>query len=323
MEKFGKKLLVGAAVTTAGAAAFGAVNNFITGRLVNLAMNRELPEVVRKNSEKALAGEKLVFKTMPEVLAGREYLENCGCETVEITSCDGLKLCGHWYAGENPKRVIVAMHGWRSSWSNDFGIISRFWHENDCAVLYADHRGQGGSDGEYISFGLMERFDAYEWLKWASEKTNLPIYAAGVSMGASTVLMMTEFELPERVKGIIADCGYTSPNDIWKHVVKNNMHLPYGLYSAGVEGECKKKINHGAEGISCIEALRKCKVPILFVHGTDDKFVPVEMTYENYKACASEKRLFIVPGASHGMSYMTDTEGYQRKLLEFWADYDE
>ena len=102
MEKLGKKLLVGAAVTTAGAAAFGAVNNFITGKLVSLAMNRNLPESVRKNSEKALAGEKLVFKTMPEVLSGKEYLENLGCETVEITSCDGLKLKGHWYAGENP-----------------------------------------------------------------------------------------------------------------------------------------------------------------------------------------------------------------------------
>lgn len=322
MEKRGKRILVGASLAAAGAAMFGAVNNFIRSRLVKLAMSRELPESVRKGAEKAVAGEDMVFKTMPEVLAGKEYLENCGCETVEIRSHDGLKLVGHWYSGKKPRRVIVAMHGWRSSWSNDFGIISRFWHENDCAVLYAEHRGQGESGGEYISFGLLERFDCFEWVKWVNEKTDLPIYLAGVSMGASTVLMTAGFDLPERVRGIVADCGFTSPREIWKHVVENNMHLPYKFYSAGVDGECRKKIQHASDDYSCVEALRNCKVPVMFVHGSDDKFVPVEMTYENYKACVSEKRVLIVPGASHGMSYMTDTAGYQREILEFWADYD-
>jgi len=323
MEKRGKRILLGASVAAAGAAVFTAVNSFIMNNLVKIAIGREVPKIIAKNEGKsAVAGEELAFKKHPEVLAGREYLKNCGCETVEITSIDGLKLVGHWYAGENPKRVIVAMHGWRSSWVNDFGVISRFWHENDCAVLYADQRGQGGSGGEYIGFGLLERHDCLEWIKWVNERTDLPVYLAGVSMGASTVLMTSGFELSENVRGIIADCGFTSPKAIWKHVVKNNMHLPYGLYSAGVDEECRKRIQHGSDDYSCTEALKNCKVPVLFIHGTDDKFVPVEMTYENYKACASSKRLLIVPGASHGMSYMTDTEGYQREIKEFWADYD-
>ena len=60
-------------------------------------------------------------------------------------------------------------------------------------------------------------------------------------------------------------------------------------------------------------------MPVLFIHGSDDCFVPVSMTYENYKACASTKTLFIVPGADHGMSYYTDREGYEKALMRFWA----
>ena len=68
--------------------------------------------------------------------------------------------------------------------------------------------------------------------------------------------------------------------------------------------------------------MKECKIPVLFVHGTDDKFVPVEMTYENYKACAAPKRLLIVPGAEHGMSYLINREEYQKTVLNFWRDFD-
>ena len=323
MEKRAKRMIFGAGAAAAGAAVFGLIHNFTLNKLVKIAIGRDVPKIIAKNEGRSsVAGEELSFKTHPDVIAGREYLQSCDCETVETMSFDGLKLVGHWYAGENPKRVIIAMHGWRSSWINDFGVISEFWHKNGCAVLYADQRSQGGSDGEYISFGMLERHDCLSWIKWVCNRTELPVYLAGVSMGAATVLMTSGFELSENVRGIIADCGYTSPKAIWKHVVENNMHLPYGLYSAGVDEGCRKKIQHGADDCSCVEALKNCKVPVLFIHGTDDKFVPVEMTYENYKACASSKRLFIVPGASHGMSYMVDTEGYQREIKEFWADYD-
>ena len=78
----------------------------------------------------------------------------------------------------------------------------------------------------------------------------------------------------------------------------------------------------GSKEVSCTEALKNCKVPVMFIHGTDDHFVPVEMTYENYKACASEKHLLIVPGAEHGMSYMVEKDKYEKEALHFWQKYD-
>lgn len=322
MNRRTRKLILGAGTAAAGAVAFKAAYDITIDKLVDVATSRKTPKIMEKSAEKSMAGEEQTYKRMPEVLRGREYLKNCGCEEVETVSSDGLRLVGHWYCPNEPERVIIAMHGWRSSWIGDFGAVAEFWHNNNCAVLYAEQRGQGNSDGEYIGFGLLERYDCLEWIKWVNERVKLPVYLAGVSMGASTVLMTAGFELPNNVCGIMADCGFTSPKAIWKYVVENNIHIPYRLYGKAVDDACKRKIQYEADGYSCTEALQKCKVPVLFVHGTDDKFVPVEMTYENYKACASEKRLFIVPGAEHGMSYMVDTAGYQKEVLDFWAEHD-
>ncbi len=121
---------------------------------------------------------------LEELSLAEKALEESDCETVEILSHDGLKLVGHWHCGENPKRIIVAMHGWRSSWAKDFGVIAPFWHGSDCAVLYPEQRSQGNSEGEFITFGLLERHDCLQWVHWVNERTGgvLPIYLAGVSM---------------------------------------------------------------------------------------------------------------------------------------------
>jgi len=252
-------------------------------------------------------------------------LEERVTQTVEIEAEDGTKLTGHWWPCENPKRIVIAMHGWRSTWSQDFGIIADFWHKEGCCILFAEQRGQGNSGGDYMGFGLTERFDCRDWANWVNEKTDMlmPIYLGGVSMGAATILMASGLDLPDNVAGIVADCGFTSPDAIWKHVVKDNFHLSYGrLRSAAADELCRRRIKAGSNSYSTTEALKNTDIPVLFIHGTDDHFVPVEMTYENYKACASEKHLLIVPGAEHAMSYIVDKDGYENAIRKFWKLYD-
>lgn len=325
MNENAKKLLIGSGIAVAAAAGAAAISGVLAGKLVKTALDREPPKTNRK-AEKRLAGSFGYDGRFDEyIAAASEKLRESGCERVEITAGDGVRLVGHLRRSENAKRLIIAMHGWRSSWSYDFGGVSDFWHDNGCSVLYAEQRGQGESGGEYMGFGLIERYDCLDWVRWANENgfSGLPVYLCGISMGASTVLMAAGLELPGNVCGIMADCGYTSPYAIWKHVVENNLHLLYGgIPSAVADDICRRKIRMGAREYSCTDAMRECKVPVLFVHGTDDRFVPVEMTYENYKACASPKRLVIVPGAGHGMSYLVDKEACQRAHLEFWRDFD-
>lgn len=325
MRKRTKSILIGSGVVAGTVAVAGAVSYSITKKLVEIALDREEDETVAA-SKKQISGapEMNVFMKVRENAA--EKLEHYPCDMVEITARDGVKLVGHWRPCENAKRVLIAMHGWRSSWSKDFGIIADFLHDNGCHVLYAEQRGQNNSGGDYMGFGLTERYDCLEWIHWVDSQDlgNLPVYLCGISMGASTVLMAAGFDLPASVHGIIADCGYTSPHAIWKHVAENNLHVSYDDWVSSMADEmCREKIQFSSKDYSCTEAMAHCNVPVLFIHGTDDDFVPVEMTYENYKACVSQKRLLIVPGAGHGMSYVIDKKTYERTVMQFWDDFDE
>ena len=319
MKKSTKNILIGAGIATAGAAAFGLIHHYTTKYLMKLALDREGPKSAANDKEKLMASGEL-SETLASIMEAAKVLEETEHEQVEIAAQDGIMLVGHWFCPENAKRIIIAMHGWRSTWSHDFGVIAPFWFENDCAVLFAEQRGQGNSGGEYMGFGLLERYDCLDWINWVNERTEakLPIYLGGVSMGATTILMTAGFDLPENVKGIVADCAFTSPHAIWKHVVENNFKLPFGLYSRTARDICEKRIQVPSDSYSTVEALSNCEIPVLFIHGTDDNFVPIEMTYENYKACVSEKRLFVVPGAEHGMSYLVDKDGYETAVKQFW-----
>lgn len=321
MEK--KNIIRGVGIAAGLATGISAASVSLTGLLTSIAFDRKMPRSAAWATDLIAGSPKL--KDMAELQKkAAQKLQESECETVTIHSFDGLKLVGHLRRCENPKRLIIAFHGWRSSWAMDFGIIAPFWQENNCNVLYVEQRGQNDSDGEYMGFGLLERHDCVAWAKWAdAQNFGLPIYLSGISMGAATVLMAAGMGLPESVHGISADCGFTSPHAIWKHIAEDNLHVAYTPGRAKlVNWLCRRKMQVNCDEYSTVEAMKACKTPILFVHGEDDRFVPVKMSIENYEACQAPKRLITVPGAGHGLSYVVDPEGCQQALREFWEKYD-
>ena len=324
MKKATKWLLAGAGTATAAAAGAFAAVRAVSKKLLSIAMDRDEPEIIRNGKEK-ITGSPEVANALHMSDAAAKVLESCGCADMEPISRDEIRLVGHFYECPTAKRIVIAMHGWRSSWAKDFGVISQFFHSNDCSVLSAEQRAQNQSEGEHMTFGLLERYDCLDWIHWINDHLDdsLPIYLAGVSMGATTVLMTSDLELPANVRGVVADCGFTSPHAIWKHVVENNLHLPYSLHDAQVKKMVQKKIHMSPQDHSTVEALKECSVPVLFIHGADDSFVPVSMTYENYRACAAPKELLIVPGAERGMSYMVERAKHEHAMRSFWAQCEE
>ena len=318
-----KHMITAAAIMGAAAAAAAAGAYLTTRLLVKTALDREEPKIM-KSSGSRIAGSKKDSEFAEICNAAADRLKASEHEKVTITAHDGITLVGHFFPAENPKRIIIAFHGWRSSWNKDYSLIADFWHNNDCSVLYVEQRGQSESGGEYMGFGLIERYDCLDWVNFAICRCGnaLPIYLAGISMGAATVLMAADLPFPPNVHGIAADCGFTSPKAIWEHVARNNLHISFRLRSIIADIICRHKINMASDEHSTIKALENTKIPILFFHGSDDHFVPVEMTYENYKACASPKKLLIVPGADHAMSYYIDKQSYENAYLEFWNDFD-
>ncbi len=318
-----KKMWMGAGAVAAGALAFYGIAALGTQKLVSVALDRRTPKsspVVRK----WLTGTNKCDAVLKMVNQAAEHLREEDCETVSVTGRDGVTLVGHWRPCPQPKRILIAMHGWRSAWNREFGLIADFWYNNGCSVLFAEQRGHCNSGGDHISFGLLERYDCLTWIDWvqSSVGTDLPIYLAGISMGASTVLMAAGFDLPKQVHGVMADCGYTSLYAIWKHVVTHNMHLSYKIREKHADSLCRKRIHVGTKAYSTVEAMACTQTPVLFIHGSSDHFVPIEMTYENYLACVAPKFLVVVPGADHGLSYLVDRQVYEGAMMDFWAMFD-
>ena len=241
-----------------------------------------------------------------------------------MTSYDGTELAGDLLCVERPKRVILAMHGWRSCWARDFGPVADFFRDNDCTVLYAQQRGQGESGGEYMGFGMIERFDCLEWVKWlnANGFGGSRIYLAGISMGATTVLMTAGFpELPENVAGVLADCGFTSAKAEWKYISENNLRVPYDRRCKHVDALCRKRIELTPDAYTTLDAMKTCRVPILFVHGKLDPTVPFYMGQELYEHYQGEKDCLFTDDARHIETMYLHPREYMEKIDAFIERY--
>ena len=313
-----RRVLTAAAGVGAGAVA---VTCGMAHALSGLAVNRKFPAYGKLLN---VSGGKKDKNFRARRDAAAQSLAQMPSETVTIRSFDGLELVGHLVRCENPRRLIIAFHGWRSGWARDFCLVAPFWHSHNCDVLYVEQRAQGNSQGDYIGFGLLERKDCLSWAQWAdSQDFGLPIYLSGISMGATTVLMAAGEPLPESVKGIQADCGFTSPKAIWKHVTEQNLHMSVGpLRQVCTDLAFRRKLRQGLSAYSTRTAMEQNTIPVLFVHGTEDRFVPIQMTYDNYLSCAAPRYLVVVPGATHAMSYAVEPETCQRAMLSFWQTYD-
>ncbi len=270
---------------------------------------------------------------MPDNEVFREYMKNLAMdrewilaqphENVSIRSFDGLTLQARLIHDASTKRIILLAHGYRSAALWDFPTVARYYRSIGCGVLLIDQRACGASEGRYIGFGALERYDVQRWAWYLANRfPDASIYMDGVSMGSTTVMLSLALELPHSLRGAIADCGFTSPIEIMRHVRKSMFPQSGGWVIWGVGLMCRIFAHYDPSGCSTLDALKATRVPVLFLHGDADKFVPVEMTLANYEACASEKRLLIVPGAGHGESYVLDRPGCEKALLEFFKTYD-
>lgn len=257
----------------------------------------------------------------PEAVAGgRRFLQTHPARDVAITSFDGLTLRGKFYenaqAPENGP-VLIACHGYRSSGERDFAAACQFYYGKGLSILLIDQRAAGQSQGKYITFGVKERLDVQDWCRFAAElRPGAPVLLAGISMGASSVLMAAP-ELPDNVAAILADCGYVSPWDELAYVVRHNAHIPATPLLRGVDLWCRLLAGFSLSQYSTVEALAENTRPVFFIHGEADDLVPCENSLKSRQACKTHTALFTVPGAGHGMSYLVDTPGYHAALEDF------
>ncbi len=244
-------------------------------------------------------------------------------EEVYRESFDGLKLHATYFPnGENTKKLAICFHGYTSKGMADYIGLSDYYLKRGFAMLLPDARAHGESEGEYVGFGCLDRKDALMWINWAIGEIgeDVEIVLHGTSMGGATVLMASGLELPPQVKGIISDCGFTSPKEVFTHVLNTMYHLPAFPVIPCADALNKKLAGYGMDECNAKREVEKASVPILFIHGSNDTFVPCRMCNEIYEHCASDKRILIVEGAAHAESYYKDMAAYEQAMTDFFGD---
>lgn len=248
-----------------------------------------------------------------------DWILNTEHETVEITSYDNLRLSASFVRAPQSNKAVILAHGYTGC-GYDMSEIARVYREEyGYSVLMCDARAHGKSEGEYIGFGWLDRLDYARWIGWLISEIgeDCSIVMHGISMGGATVLMTAGEKLPENVKAVISDCAFTSVYDEVSYVMKRWYRIHNEELLKEVSRKSKQTAGYSFEEASTLEQVKKISIPVLFIHGEDDNFIPLWMVYALYDACSSQKELFTVPYAKHATSSRVDPENYKHTVEQF------
>ncbi len=249
------------------------------------------------------------------------WFSNLEFKEYELRNDKGFKLKGYFIPSKNNSNIFVFLsHGYRSGGKGEFELIAKYYYDKGYNILMVDHQAHGESEGKYIGFGYHEYTDSLKWLDFLIDKfgSDIQIILHGISMGCATVTMMSGAKsLPENVKFTVADCGYTSAYDEILHNFKS-LHVPPRPLIDIMNFFNKRVSGYDLKDAAPLTFVKNTKVPILFIHGGNDDFVPTQMVYSLYDACGSNyKDLLIVDEAEHAKSYPINSQAYENKITQF------
>ncbi|MFS0671842.1 alpha/beta hydrolase [Ornithinibacillus sp. 179-J 7C1 HS] len=283
----------------------------------DLAISRGPKDFLSGNKDLEVSAE-----TMEVLLDGgwREWVSEQEFEHIEMTSRDGLLLQGYFLEAKEPtNKLVIAAHGYLGRGS-DMALYGQYYYEElGYNFFTADSRGHGRSEGDYYGFGWPDRLDYMDWINLLVEKLGpeTEIILHGLSMGAATVLMTAGEDLSDNVKVVIADSPYTSVHDLFSYQINRMFHLPSFPFIHSTSVVTKAKAGYSFKEASALEQVKKAEVPILYITGNADTFVPTEMTQELYQNTKSKAELVTFDNANHGESFVSDEEKYKKVVKEF------
>lgn len=255
-------------------------------------------------------------KTVEE--ASRQWLSDNGVN-VSLENEEHMNLYG-CYIDQGSSTYVIMVHGYRGDGASIISPIKNF-KKQGYNLLIPDLRGHGFSDGDYIGMGWDDRLDIIQWIDYLIQKDqNASIILYGVSMGGATVMNVAGEKIPKQVKAIIEDCGYTSVWDVFKtHINMNEVESEIALHMASFV--TKMRAGYYLEDVKPLEQVKKSQTPILFIHGSQDNFVPFSMLDELYQAANCQKEKLVVEGAGHANSCSVGEDIYYQTIYRFIENY--
>ncbi len=257
------------------------------------------------------------YPYLESIKESEELFEKVNKESVEIESDDQLTLRGYFIENEIKDKVVIIFHGYKSKGS--FALTYNYYALG-YSILLIDQRAHGRSDGCFIGMGILERFDALKWIEYVINRfgENTSILLSGTSMGGATIMMASELITYPQVKGIIADCGFSSCYEQIKSCIRGFPKHPtmelVNLYS-------RLFAKYDMKEITSAESLSNSNIPLLLIHGKKDDFVPYSNLKICYDASKSEiKDYLYVDKAIHATACVDGKDEYDLKVKKFLKD---
>lgn len=236
----------------------------------------------------------------------------------------GLRLHAYYIAAPQPTaKTAVIVHGYTDNAIRMMHIGYLYNHDLHYNILLPDLQYHGRSEGNAIQMGWKDRLDVMEWMNVAQhiygDSTKMVVH--GISMGAATTMMVSGEQQPAYVKCFVEDCGYTNVWDEFSKEIKEQFNLPPFPLLYFSSALCKMKYGWGFKEASALNQVKKCHLPMLFIHGDADTYVPTQMAYTLFDSKPEPKELWIVPGAKHAASYLENQRVYTATVGHFVNKY--
>lgn len=247
-----------------------------------------------------------------------DWLAKTKADTWSLTTKDNLKLVADFYPVQDSHKYAITVHGYTSCKEDMFQFASYF-HDWGFNTLVPDNRAHGQSQGKWIGMGWLDSNDCSGWIdKIVKHDSDAQIFLFGISMGGATVMMTSGLNLPDNVKCIVEDCGYSSVWDQFVFNLKDMFHLPSFPVMNISNITARIICRYNFKEASSLKRLKNAKVPMLFIHGTADTFVPYAMLDKNIKAYGGPyKEVLRVKGATHGQSVSQNLKLYLSTVQTF------
>jgi fermentation-respiration switch protein FrsA (DUF1100 family) len=266
-----------------------------------------------------------MFENYPELETWTDSLQQANALKDTFTYApDGTRLHAYYVAAPSPtSKTAVIVHGYTDNAIRMMMIGYLYNHNLGFNILLPDLRYSGLSEGNAFQMGWLDRKDVMQWMNIANEiygdSTQMVVH--GISMGGATTMMVSSEQQPDYVKCFVDDCGYTSVWDQFKKELKEDFDLPAFPLMHTTSLLCDWVYDWNFKEASALEQVKKCQLPMLFIHGEKDDYVQTWMVYELYEAKPEPKELWTVPNADHATSYKLNKQEYTEKVKQFTDKY--